>query len=327
MKTKSLSLSFGLMLAFFLSITFMLAGCSKSLDFDQQLQNAALNYFDNRNSYANFADTTYSSENSITTTYVTKGEDDIISETTATQSILYVKRIGTELALKLNFTTKAITVKEEENAELNSVQAITHTTVTETTYIMAPKIVEEEPHYYIVESKTITVDNGNPTTTAKYYEFDNHDDYQAIIEKYLINPNFKLDKNTKSISGDISSVFNSVSQMRGLLALSGTIEIKEGKNSSSLNIKAKTVQVEDNKATLSNSDSSLKIKKNKLDTINIFNININSEQESKTTALYSIADGADVQIAIDLEGVNSGEENDFSEDMFVAFPRINLWFW
>ena len=322
MKTKSLSLSFGLMLAFLLSITFMLAGCSKSLDFDQQLQNAALNYFDNRNSYANFADTTYSSENSITTTYVTKRENNIISETTATQSILYVKRIGTELALKLNFTKQLITVTEEENAELNSAQHITHTTVTETTYTMAPKIVEEESHYYIVESKTITVDNGNPTTTAKYYEFTNHEGYQAIIENYLLDSS-----ESGSISKDIGSVFNNIFQTRLMFNLmGGTEEIKEGKNSSSLNVKAKTVQVADNKVSLSNYNMSLKIKKNKLDIINISKFDINSEQESKTTASYSIADGADTQIAIDIEGISSGEENDFSENMFVVFPKINIWF-
>ena len=333
MKTKTLSLSFGLMLAFLLSITFMLAGCSKTLNFNQQLEAAAHSYFDARNSYTNFADITYSSDE----TSVDKGKDTLTytptggeqqslnyetNNTATTQTKLYVKRIGEELALKLEQKVTTTSKDKDFNEITQQVEDTTYTCVTETTYTMAPKTEEDETvSYYIVGSFKVTEDGEVVYSDSQYYKFADKAAYRQIITNYLLKSDDDINY-CAPISKNISSVFNNIFEVRAYAGfMGGTEKIKEDKNSASYSGKVENFGVYNNKISAMSFGLDLKIKKNKLESIKTSTTYNYDDVENANTNLYSITDGANVEIVIDIEGADS-QSSDFSLDMFEAFPRV-----
>jgi len=336
MKTKSLSLGFGLMLTILLSITFLFAGCSgKTLSFNKQFEAAAQNYFDARNSYTNFADTTYSLEDSNveksknTLTYEPTGGEEQTLEydsvvTTTTQTKLYVKRIGEELALKLEVKTTESENYKKFNTETQKVEDVTDTTVIETTYTMAPKTEEAVTSYYILKSVKTTVGNAEPTTTTNYYKFANKAAYQTTITDYLLGQD-NVDDYTP-ISKNISNIFNDLTEVRFYGSfMGGTEEVKEGKNSASYSANIDNFSVYNNAVSKYSFGFDINIKNNKLDNIKTSNTYSSDGEQSTYSSSYSVIDGANAEIAIDtIEGATLVAN--LSTNMFENFPRVYIEF-
>ncbi|MBR1925795.1 MAG: hypothetical protein IJ837_02945 [Clostridia bacterium] len=337
MKTKSLSVGFGLMLTLLLGITFLFAGCSpqnntEALSFNKQLELAAENYFNGRNSYTNFADTTYSQEsNNVfktkqTLTFTpTGGEEQTLEyeeeNASKTQTKLYVKKIGEELALKLEVKQTRTEKSKYFDEDAQQVKSVTDTTVTESTYRMASKTVDEVTSYYILETVKETVNKEDPTTTKKYYQFADKTAYQKAITKYLL----KSDNDDEPISENVASLFNSLNSIGTSGSFEGVItETKQDKNSSSCSINLDTFSVDDNEVVKINAKFDVSIKNNKLEKVGSVSTQSNGYSTTSINTVYSISDGTNTEIVISLEGADEVTTDSISANMTDNFPKINL---